>query len=423
MENARRRTSVGPLGAPRGCLAANSSLDYAVPIVSPARPLPITAWSAVNALGRSTAEVLEALDAGRSGLGPSPIPTTMETVVGAVPGELAPVPPEHADYDSRLARIGLMAFAEVREAVDRAVARWGPERVGIVLGTSTGGLEETEQAFEHWLKNGVIPSTYRYQTQHNFAAFGDLLAALSDVRGPGYVVSTACSSSGKVAASAQRLIALGVVDAVLVGGIDSLTRMTLQGFHSLGILSGRACRPFCADRDGINIGEGAAFVLLEKEAKDAPVHLLGVGESSDAYRMSSPEPTGRGAREAMERAMARAGVSAADIDHVNAHGTATKLNDAAEALAIEALFGDRVPVTSTKGYTGHQLGAAGGTEMVFAIHAVLSGRLPATLNCDPVDPELRIRVQREAGTERVRRVLSNSFAFGGSNVAVLIGAA
>lgn len=374
----------------------------------------------MNALGRTTAEVLAALDAGRSGLGPSPLPVTMPTVVGAVHGELPPLEAAHAAYDCRLARIGVMAFAEVEEAVRRAVSRWGGERVAIVLGTSTGGLEETEQAFFAWLEHGTIPPRYDYERQHNFAAFGDLLAERSGARGPSYVVSTACSSSGKVAASAARLIEADLADAVLVGGIDSLTRMTLQGFHSLGILSPSSCRPFGAERDGINIGEGAALFLMEREG-ESPVHVLGVGESADAYRMSSPEPTGRGARESMERALAQAGMTPGDVDHINAHGTATKLNDAAEALAIEALFGDRVPVSSTKGYTGHLLGAAGATEIVFAIHAVVSGRLPATLGCDPLDPEVRIRVQREAATGRYRRVLSNSFAFGGSNVSVLIG--
>ena len=393
-----------------------------MPIVSAFRPVPITAWSAVNALGRSTAEVLAALDAGRSGLGPSPLPTTMETVVGAVPGELPPLDSfldeAHRGYDCRLARIGMMAFAEVREPLERAVRRWGAERVAIVLGTSTGGLEQTEQAFFRWLGEGSIPSGYDYERQHNFAAFGELCAALAGVRGPSYVVSTACSSSGKVLASAERLMRAGVADAVLVGGIDSLTRMTLQGFHSLGILSSRSCRPFSAERDGINIGEGAALLLMEREG-DAPAAVLGVGESSDAYRMSSPEPTGRGARESMERALAQAGLSS--VDHINAHGTATKLNDSAEALAIEALFGDRVPVSSTKGYTGHLLGAAGATEVVFAIHAVMSGRMPATLGCDPLDPSMTLKVVREPITAPVGTVLSNSFAFGGSNVSVLIG--
>lgn len=387
--------------------------------MSSLRSIPITGWSAVNALGRTTAEVLAALDAGRSGLGRSPLPTTMETVVGAVQGELPRLEAEHAAYDCRLARVGMMAFADVQAPLEAAVARWGAERVAIVLGTSTGGLEETEQAFLAWLREGAIPPTYDYQHQHNFAAFGELLALRAGVRGPTYVVSTACSSSGKVLASAARLMRAGVVDAVLVGGIDSLTRMTLQGFHSLGILSSGACRPFSAVRDGINIGEGAAFLLMEREG-DGPAHVLGVGESSDAYRMSSPEPTGRGARESMERALAQAGLS--EVDHVNAHGTATKLNDAAEARAIEALFGQRVPVSSTKGYTGHLLGAAGATEAVFAIHAVRSGRMPATLGCDPLDPEVKVQVVREAAEAPVRTVLSNSFAFGGSNVSVLIGA-
>ncbi|MCA9610056.1 MAG: beta-ketoacyl-ACP synthase [Myxococcales bacterium] len=385
-------------------------------------PLPITAWSAVNALGRSTGEVLAALDAGRSGLGPSPLPTTMETVVGAVPGELAPLPAEHAPYDTRLSRIGWLAFAEVREALDAAVARWGGHRIAIVLGTSTGGLEQTEQAFEHWLRQGALPAAYDYEHQHNFAALGELFAKVAGVTGPSYVVSTACSSSGKVAASAARLIRAGLADAVLVGGIDSLTRMTIQGFHSLGILSGQACRPFGAERDGINIGEGAALLLVEREASDPGALLLGVGESADAYRMSSPEPTGRGAREAMERALARAGLGVDDLDHINAHGTATKLNDAAESLAIAALFDRRVPVSSTKGYTGHLLGGAGGTEMVFAIHAIRTGRLPATLGATPLDPEVTIDVVTEPREQRVRTVLSNSFAFGGSNVAVVVGA-
>lgn len=385
-------------------------------------PLPITAWSAVNALGRSTSEVLAALDAGRSGLGPSPLPTTMETVVGAVPGELAPLPADHAPYDTRLSRIGWLAFAEVRGALEAAVGRWGADRVAVVLGTSTGGLEQTEQAFEHWLKQGTLPAAYDYEHQHNFAALGELFAKATGVTGPNYVVSTACSSSGKVASSAARLIRAGIADAVLIGGVDSLTRMTIQGFHSLGILSGQPCRPFGAERDGINIGEGAALLLVEREAKDPGAMLLGVGESADAYRMSSPEPTGRGAREAMERALAQAGLATSDLDHINAHGTATKLNDEAEALAIDALFGRRVPVTSTKGYTGHLLGGAGGTEMVFAIHAIRTGRLPATLGATPLDPAVTIDVVTEAREQPVRTVLSNSFAFGGSNVAVVVGA-
>ena len=383
-------------------------------------PYPITAFSAVNGLGRSTAEVFAALDAGERGLGPSPLEVTMETVVGAVPGPLAPLRDDLSPYDCRLARVGWMAFEEVREPMLEAISRYGADRVAIILGTSTGGLEETEQAYRAWLESGQIPPTYRYQLQHNFCAFADLLAREVGATGPVYVISSACSSSGKVAASAARLLKAGVIDAALVGGIDSLTRMTLQGFHSLGVLSANPCRPFSAERDGINIGEGAAFFLIEREG-DAPVHLLGAGESSDAYRMSSPEPSGRGAREAMARALEAASLSPESVDVVYAHGTATKLNDAAEALAIEAVFGRETPVVSTKGHTGHLLGGAGATGVVFALHSVLSGVIPATLGCDPVDPDVHVAVRGVARARPCRRAISNAFAFGGSNVSVLVG--
>ena len=385
-----------------------------------ALPLPITAWSAVNGLGRSTAEVLAALDGGRSGLRPAPFELPLATVVGAVPGTLPALPGELGAYDCRIARFSMMAFEEVRPAVLRAVARYGKERVGIVLGTSTGGLEATERAYFGWRRSGEIAVDYDFHRQHSFNALGDLLARVAGVEGPVYTISTACSSSGKVMGSAARLLESGFCDAVLVGGADSLCRMTLQGFHGLGVLSQVPCRPFAEGRAGINIGEGAAFQLVERDA-DASVWLLGVGESSDAHHMSSPHPEGRGAAEAMSRAMEAAGVSPDAVDHLNAHGTATALNDAAEAIAIETLFGDRLPVSSTKGYTGHLLGAAAATELVFAIHAVRTGRIPATLGCEAVDPNVRIDVVRELRATRVRRALSNSFAFGGSNVSVLVG--
>lgn len=389
-------------------------------------PLPISAWSAVDALGQTTREVLDALDAGRTGLRPPPFELPFETRVGAVPDPLPPPPRGLEAYDCRLARIGLLALADVRPALERAIRRWGAGRVAILLGTSTGGLDATEAAYRHFVHEKRLPDAFSLRTQHDFNALGELYAKVTGVRGPVYVVSTACSSSGKVHASASRLIRAGLIDAALVGGVDSLCRMTLHGFRGLGILDERACRPFAKDRGGINIGEGAALMLLERDAAHQEIegttpHLLGVGESSDAYNMSSPEPGGRGAREAMERAMAQAGIAPGDVDHVNAHGTATPQNDLAESLAIAALFGDRVPVVSTKGYTGHLLGAAGGTEAVFAIHAVRTGRIPRALGSETLDPELRIHVPAEGLDAPVRRVLSNSFAFGGSNVCLAIG--
>lgn len=383
-------------------------------------PLAVTAWSAVNALGRSTPEVLAELDAERSGLRPPPFEVPVETVVGAVPGELAPLADAVSAYDCRLSRVAMLALDDVRRAAKAAVARWGSSRVAVLLGTSTGGLRATEHAFFGWRATGEVPADFDFFRQHDFNALGDLVAHEVGAEGPVYTLSTACSSSGKVMATAQRLIAAGIVDAALVGGVDSLCRMTLQGFHGLGVLSPVPCRPFGEGRQGINIGEGAAFQLLERDA-DADVFLLGAGESSDAHHMSSPHPEGRGAQEAMRRAVEAAGLGLDDVDHLNAHGTATPLNDAAEAIATHALFGAHLPVTSTKGFTGHLLGAAAATEATFAIHAVLTGRMPPTLGCDPQDPALHVSVVKETTPATLSRVLSNSFAFGGSNVSLLFG--
>jgi 3-oxoacyl-[acyl-carrier-protein] synthase-1 len=384
--------------------------------------VPITGFSAVNAMGRTTAEVLSALDEGRSGLAAPPFPLPIDTVVGAIPGgDLDPLPPGLDRYDTRIARIGFMALAGVRSALDRALVRWGKRRVAILLGTSTGGLDATEVAYRAWAESGTLPPSYRLDTKHDFSALGSAIAQHTGTEGPMYVVSTACSSSGKVHASAMRLMRAGVIDAALVGGVDSLCRMTLHGFRGLGILDTARCRPFDKSRAGINIGEGAALMLLERSSDDARVAVLGVGESSDAYNMSSPEPSGRGAREAMERAMGMAGIAPGDVDLLIAHGTATPQNDTAESAAIEVALGTRVPVVSTKAYTGHQLGAAGATSAIFAAHAVLTGRAPASLGASEIDPAVRVNVAKEASVRRIDRVLANAFAFGGSNVCLAIG--
>jgi len=403
--------------------------------------VPITAMSLVGSMGRTTAEVLGALDAGRTGLRRPDeldglaLALPFPTVVGAVPGALPPVPASEARYDTRLARIGLMALEEVRPALDRALSRWGRRRVAILIGTSTGGLDATEVAFRTWVQSGGpggegvppgrVPESFDLRTQHDFNALGELIRRITGIEGPTYVVSTACSSSGKVHASAQRLIALGLIDAALVGGIDSLCRMTLHGFRGLGILSETHCKPFAADRAGINIGEGAGLMLLERATdathSEAQAYLLGVGESSDAYNMSSPEPSGRGAKEAMTRALAQADLVPADVGLLIAHGTATAQNDVAESMAVEAILGASVPVISTKGYTGHQLGAAGATSAVFAAHAARTGRIPRSLGADPKDPAIRVNVLAEGRSSGpVDVALANAFAFGGSNVCLAI---
>ncbi len=399
--------------------------------------VPITAMSLVGAMGRSTDDVLGALDAGRSGLAPSGevgwLELPFSTYVGAVPGALEPLPEGFAAYDTRLARIGAMALAPLRPALERARSRWGARRIAILVGTSTGGLDATEAAYAAWVRGGgpeggALPPRYALETQHDFNALGVLIRHLTGIRGPTYVVSTACSSSGKVHASALRLMALGLVDAALVGGIDSLCRMTLHGFRGLGILADAPCKPFSSERAGINIGEGAGLMLLERGTdatrEAALAYLVGVGESSDAYNMSSPEPSGRGAKAAMERALQMGGLAPRDVGLLIAHGTATPQNDAAESLAIEAVLGEEVPVVSTKGYTGHQLGAAGASSAVFAAHAVRTGRIPPSLGLAPKDPALRVNVlERGARREGLDVALANAFAFGGSNVCLAIASA
>ena len=383
--------------------------------------VPLTAYALCNALGASTVEVVENLRAGNTGLRSSPIDLPFETQCGAVRDVLDAPPSRHAAYDTRQVRIGLRVLEELRPAVEIAARKWGTDRVAILLGTSTGGIEETERAYNAFRRKGSLPEDFDWDRKHSMAALLEVLRVETGLRGPAFIVSTACSSSAKVFASAQRLIEAGVCDAALVGGVDTLCHTTLRGFHSLEVLSPERCRPFSAGRRGINIGEGGALALLEREG-DAAVALLGAGETSDAHHMTAPSPDGSGARAAMAEALQRAGVAAAEVDHVNAHGTGTMLNDAAEALAIRDLFGEAVPVCSTKGYTGHMLGAAGATEAIFSVVAIEQGFIPMSLGADPVDPALGIHVARERLDRRCRVALSNSLAFGGSNVSLVFGA-
>jgi 3-oxoacyl-[acyl-carrier-protein] synthase I len=247
-----------------------------------------------------------------------------------------------------------------------------------------------------------------------------------DLQGPAVVVSSACSSSAKVFGSARRMMEAGLIDAAVVGGVDSLCLTTLYGFHSLQLVSPRPCRPFDAARDGISIGEAAAFALLERAPTNLDgdaVMFLGIGESSDAYHMSSPHPEGRGARAAMSQALETAGLQPADIDYINLHGTGTPSNDSAEASAVAAVLGCEVPASSTKGATGHTLGAAGALEAVICALALQHDLLPAGLNTGAVDPALQVHYLLENRRKRLARVMSNSFGFGGSNCSLILGRA
>jgi 3-oxoacyl-[acyl-carrier-protein] synthase-1 len=386
-------------------------------------PYPVTAFSAVNALGTTTRGVVDALSASRSGLGRCSLELTFETVAGEVPEAPPPLPPHLAAFDSRTARLAVAALDEVRPPLAKAIARHGAGRVGLVIGTTTAGLARTEEAYQALQRTGRLPADYDFHRQHSFGGLLEAVRRVAGTEGPALVVSTACSASAKALAGARRMIAAGVADAVLVGGVDGLCLTTLYGFHSLEILSPTACRPFSSERNGITIGEGAAYLLLERSG-EARAHLLGVGESSDAYHMAAPHPEGAGALGAMREALANGGVAPAEVDHINAHSPGTKLNDLSEGRALSTLFGDGgVPVCSTKGYTGHLLGAAGATEAVFSIVALEQGWIPRSLGADPADVTLGLDIVTARRGRTCRRVLSNSFAFGGNNVSLLFGSA
>jgi 3-oxoacyl-[acyl-carrier-protein] synthase-1 len=386
-----------------------------------ADPLRVTGYSLLSALGGSRAEHLEALRAGRTGLGPSPLPLPFETAVGAVTAKLPELPRELAPWSTRLARMTAHLLEGLDEPLRRARERWRPERIAVLLGTSTAGAESTERAYRAFIADGAFPDRYDFLRQHTFGAVLHVVAALTGAKGPAWVASTACTSSAKPLASAMRLMAAGIIDAAIVGGVDTLCQMTLHGFESLQALDRVPCRPFNLHRQGVSIGEGGALALVERSG-DARVLVEGVGETSDAYHVSAPHPEGLGALAAMTEALQQAGRRPEDVDHVNAHGTGTRLNDSAEAKAIRALFPAPIPVVSTKGYTGHTLGAAGALEFAFAASAIEEGWIPPSLHSDPLDPEIQLSVPTAVVQGRFRRVLSNSFAFGGNNVSVLVGA-
>jgi 3-oxoacyl-[acyl-carrier-protein] synthase-1 len=354
---------------------------------------------------------------------------TLDTYIGIVPEvDHTPLRADLAAYDcrnNRLAQMGLMqdGFAH---AVADAAAVLGAERIGVFLGTSTSGILETEQAYRQRAIDGggALPASFNYAGSHSCFSLADFVRRFLHLSGPAHVISTACSSSAKVFAAAARQISCGVIDAAVVGGVDSLCLTTLYGFNSLELVSARPCRPFDGQRDGISVGEAAAFVLLTR----APLHpdsdgvwLLGAGESSDAHHMSSPHPQGLGAELAMQAALRSAGLQATDIDYINLHGTATQGNDAAEGLAVGRLFGANLACSSTKGASGHTLGAAGALEAVISALSVRNGLVPAGVNSEQLDPSLALDYRLANRWQPVDRVLSNSFGFGGTNCSLVIG--
>jgi 3-oxoacyl-[acyl-carrier-protein] synthase-1 len=391
------------------------------------KPLAITDYTVTSALGAGRGPTLEALRGQRSGLAPAHfLDVELSTWIGQVAGlDRAPLPSALADFDCRNNRLAWLALQQdgFANSVLAARERWGATRVAVLLGTSTSGLLETELGYRHRDADGELPADVRYAERQNTYSLGAFVSAAFQLQGPSWVVSTACSSSAKVFGTAARLIQAGIVDAAIVGGVDSLCLTTLYGFNSLELLSTEACRPWDAARRGLSIGEGGAFALLERDASDVRGWLLGIGESNDGYHMSTPHPEGAGAVAAMRAALADAALEPADIGYVNLHGTATPSNDASEDRAVSAVFGNDKPASSTKGATGHTLGAAGGVEAAIGLLALEHGLLPGGLNVHQLDPALHINYLLQNQERSLRAILSNSFGFGGTNASLVLGSA
>ena len=393
-------------------------------------PQLLSAYTATTCLGRGLDATRTALRQGRSGLAPCAFETVdLATFIGEIPGvDDEQLPAALAAYDCRNNRLTQMALETdgFADRVRAAIGRYGTRRVGVFLGTSTAGILQTELAYRRRdPASGALPDDFIYRTTHNSFSLAEFTRDYFGLAGMAMAISTACSSSAKVFAAAARQLELGTIDAAIVGGVDTLCLTTLYGFASLQLTSAQPCRPYDGARDGISIGEGAAFALLERAADPQPgsVLLLGSGESSDAYHMSAPHPEGLGARLAMQAALRSAGLTAADIDYINLHGTSTPANDAAEGQAVAGLFGDRMPCSSTKGATGHTLGAAGAVEAIVCALAISDGWLPGSPGTQALDPAIPVAYLLHGRAGTVRRALSNSFGFGGSNCSLILGAA
>jgi len=392
-------------------------------------PIGISAWSYLNATGMAHFAPGRANSAPRF-QSPQPSPLTPHPPWLGLPGHFGqvsiavePLPAPLLFQRSRATELLLHTLAPLRPHLLSLCEHLGAERVGIVLGSSTGGIDATERAVRAEAKGGEMPADFVFEEAHVFSALVRVAQASCGARGPAYVVSTACSSAAKALGAAQRLILAGVCDAVLTGGVDSLSELTLRGFGGLSILSPTLCKPFDGARDGISLGEGASLLVVTREASSGYL-LAGVGESSDAYHATAPHPDGLGAELSMRACLQHSGLEPGEVDYVNAHGTGTLQNDQVEAMIIDRVLGAEVPYSSTKDRTGHQLGTAGATEAIVSLLALMHGELPLNRSPDVVDASLRRQplTQGSAGgaTPAPKVVLSNSFAFGGSNVTVAL---
>jgi 3-oxoacyl-[acyl-carrier-protein] synthase-1 len=391
--------------------------------------LALTDYTLVTALGAGRAETLAALRAGRSGLAPCRFDTLpLDAYTGEVTGLETALTGVWSAFDCRNNRLAALTLAQdgFMESAAAARARYGAARIGVFVGTSTSGILQTEHAYRQRDAAGLLPPDFDYARTHNTYALGHFVRDYLGLTGPAFAVSTACAATSKIFASAARMIEAGLCDAAIIGGADTLCATTLFGFHALGVMAAGPCRPFDAARSGISIGEAAGFALLERAGAQhgtGTVMLLGAGESSDAYHMSSPDPAGAGASRAMALALAQAGLAPEEIDYVNLHGTATLAGDAAEDAAMAGLFGNIVPCNSSKGFTGHTLGASGMVGVAICALAIQNGFLPGSPHTGHVDPAFGSHYVLAGRPARIERAMSNAFGFGGVNCSLVLGRA
>jgi 3-oxoacyl-[acyl-carrier-protein] synthase I len=389
-------------------------------------PLHIANFTLTTCLGNGRAANWLAIAQQRTGLAACRFETVnLPTFIGEVAGvDQVKMPKKMAIHHCRNNQLALLGLQQdgFAEAVSGAIDRYGAHRVGVYLGTSTAGILSTELAYRERVgSQASLPSWFAYAQSHNTYSVAGFVREYFDLAGPAVVVSSACSSSAKVFGNAARAMQAGLIDAAIVGGVDSLCLTTLYGFNSLELLSDALCQPYDAKRKGISISEAAGFALLTREPASADSFVVtGIGESSDAHHMSSPHPEGAGALAAMRQALQMAQRMPEQVDYVNLHGTATKSNDAAEGIAVAALFGSKVACSSTKGHTGHALGAAGIIEVAIGLMAIEHGITPGGVNTTEVDPTLTINYLSSNQVRAPQIVLSNSFGFGGSNCSLVL---
>jgi len=388
----------------------------------------IASYTLTSACGKGLQALSDSLQSRQSALSPNNYADSfLDTWIGRVEGiEEHELPAAFRHLDSRNNRLSDMALQHdgFSESVSSLAERLGPARIGIVLGTSTSSVGKTEYGYRELDESDHMPAAYQQANVHNPHAPGHYVAQRLGVTGPAMTISTACSSSSKVFAAARRWLDCGIVDAVVVGGVDSLCLSILHGFASLELISAEPCRPFDRRRDGINIGEAAGFALLVRAEgptalSDIPLALTGSGESSDAFHMAQPHPTGQGAATAMSAALRSSALSCDQIGYVSLHGTATPANDLAETKALATVFNPETPVSSTKGWTGHTLGAAGITGVIVALQSLSQGFIPGTLNLHEPDESLAFPVLRDNIDRQYNHAMVNSFGFGGNNCSLV----